>query len=131
MSLFTAAIKRFQEKATQRVSRTRRAVALELFNSVIADTPVRTGRAQGNWQASLDTPVAGTVERLGEHMAKAEAERVTLSAGPDSTIYLSNNLPYIVPLEYGHSQEQAPHGMVRKNMSRIEGILANKASQLP
>lgn len=29
----------------------------------------------------------------------------------DKTIYISNNLPYIVALEFGHSK-QAPNGMV-------------------
>lgn len=100
----------------------RKGVTLELFNSVIKDTPVDTGRAKGNWQSSENKPASTEIERTSESASLAEAQSVALSSKPDSETYLSNNLPYISELEYG-SSKQAPEGMVRKNMARIQSIL--------
>jgi len=38
------------------------------------------------------------------------------------TVYLLNNLPYSVPLEYGHSKK-APQGMVRMTLARFQQIV--------
>jgi nitroimidazol reductase NimA-like FMN-containing flavoprotein (pyridoxamine 5'-phosphate oxidase superfamily) len=38
------------------------------------------------------------------------------------TAYLVNNLPYAVPLEYGHSK-QAPGGMVRITLARFQQVV--------
>lgn len=37
--------------------------------------------------------------------------------------YLTNNLPYAIPIEEGHSTEKAPQGMVRKNVRRINAVM--------
>lgn len=109
---------------------TRRAITLELFNSVITATPVDTGRARGNWQTTNHVPASGALERIdpGGNLAQDEAlQRVGVSE-PDATVWLTNNLPYISRLEYGHSN-QAPEGMVRKNLSRITQILREQAAK--
>lgn len=84
-----------------------------LLSNVIYGTPKDTGAAQGNWQASVGQPKTGTTDRTGADAAVAEMKSVV----PDeagNVVYLSNNLPYIRKLEYGHSQ-QATQGMVRVN----------------
>lgn len=40
------------------------------------------------------------------------------SAKAEDTIYIQNNLPYIVGLEYGRST-QSPQGMVRLTMQEV------------
>ena len=47
------------------------------------------------------------------------------------TAYLVNNLPYAVPLEYGHSS-QAPAGMVRVTIAEFQQIVeaAVRANQV-
>ncbi len=116
---------------TEKVDADRKAITLELFNSVILDTPVDTGRARGNWQTTKNTPAGGQIERLdpGGGQATQEAAEQVLSSISDGTLYLTNNLPYIMPLEYGHSAKQAPTGMVRKNLSRITQILRERANK--
>lgn len=96
------------------VDEVRQAVSVELFSAVVNDTPVDEGRAQGNWQTSTSNPVEGVIDRMGPTAAIEEIERV-VAASFEEDVYLTNNLPYIEPLEFGHS-DQAPAGMVRKNM---------------
>jgi hypothetical protein len=38
--------------------------------------------------------------------------------GVGSVTYMTNNLPYAIPIEYGHSK-QSPAGMVRINVARV------------
>ena len=95
-----------------------RAVTLSLFNGIIRDTPVDTGRARGNWQTTVGAPAGGVIERSGASAAIAEVEANTPKGSGQET-YLANDLPYIEDLEKG-SSKQSPEGMVRRNMDRIE-----------
>lgn len=83
-------------------------------NVAISTTPVDTGRAKGNWIAAIGTPHTDTVDVVGSsagNSAQAQNQstisRWKLGGG---SIYLNNNLPYILPLDNG-SSEQAPNGM--------------------
>jgi hypothetical protein len=106
-------------------------VALEILRLVIFGTPVGNktiwlepgkarvgyvgGRARANWFVGLgqaskfesdetDASGSGTMER-----GKAAIQRST----PGQDIHLCNNLPYIVPLNRGHSH-QAPEGWIER-----------------
>ncbi|WHI52715.1 hypothetical protein P3339_08125 [Microbulbifer sp. MLAF003] len=119
---FSASLKQFNEDALAEADRLYRATNIELFNSVIRDTPVDTGRARGNWQTTVGTPAQSSSLRLDRSGAEAQAEVIQNVSGLDKVNYLINNLPYIQPLEYGHSK-QAPAGMVRRNVLRIKSII--------
>lgn len=126
---FSAELQRARVAIINETDETRQAITIELFNSVILDTPVDTGRARGNWQTTAKTPAKGKIERLDQSGSAITADvvnAVSVSAA-DGTLYLTNNLPYIEPLENGHSGK-APAGMVRKNIARIDQILKEKAS---
>jgi len=56
-----------------------------------------------------------------------QAEVLNLKAG--QVIYLVNNLPYAIPLEYGHSS-QAPGGMVRLTVQKWRPIVDAVAREL-
>lgn len=116
----------YAKKAGASLEETTRAVALELFGSIIKDTPVDTGRARGNWQTSIGAPASGEVDRLGERESLSELGSEAGKFGGGQVIYLSNNLPYIQRLELGWS-DQAPAGMVRKNIARIQQIVRKAA----
>lgn len=74
------------------------------------------GRFRGNWQVSFDTPAQGEIDRIdksgAETLASESAVIRTLKVGMVEAVYFCNNVPYAIPLEFGHST-QAPHGMVR------------------
>lgn len=89
------------------------------------------GRARANWQFAEGEIPAGevdevdprgnsTVARLAGQIAQSRAGGVT---------YIANNLPYILPLEYGHSQ-QAPAGMVRVALTEYQQYIRNAVAQL-
>ena len=124
---FASDMEAYAKKAGASLDETSRAIVLELFGSVIKDTPVDTGRAKGNWQTTIGAPASGTVDRLGESEALADVAQQTASFGAGKVIYLSNNLPYIYRLEYDGWSQQAPGGMLRKNVARIQSIVAKAA----
>lgn len=81
------------------------------------------GRFRSNWQFSTGTPAAGEiedVENAGETLDRIIAGAGDLSAG--EVAYIVNNLPYAVPLEFGHST-QAPSGMVRVTVADFQRIV--------
>lgn len=98
-----------------------RRLALDIQAGLVEDTPVDTGWARANWVPSIGDPFTGLA---GERGAVSEAEQSagtaevvgydTLDSGP---IFLTNNVPYILPLNEGHSQ-QAPLGFVQARIAR-------------
>lgn len=120
---FSGDIGSFVRKATEAHNKITRVATLELFSGIIRATPVDTGRARGNWQASVGAPVAGELEREDKagSAAIADAEKNT-PPGAGQMTYLANNLPYIEDLERG-SSTQAPEGMVRKNVDRVQKMV--------
>lgn len=84
------------------------ATAVSLHSRITLKTPVDTGRARANWFVAEGAPRIATTESV-------TAQKPPSLKG-DSVIYITNSLPYIVPLEYGHSK-QAPAGMVRLSIA--------------
>lgn len=93
-------------------------------NGLVAGKDYVGGRFRGNWQFSIGTPTEGTLYQVdpagGVTLAKLRLQVQELTAG--ETAYIVNNLPYAVPLEYGHSK-QAPGGMVRVTLARFQQIV--------
>lgn len=120
---FSKDIGRFAAKAVQAHGKITRAATLELFSGVIKGTPVKHGRARGNWQTTVGAPAAGELDREDPSGAQAIAEvQQKTPPGAGQVTCLSNNLPYIETLERG-SSTQAPEGMVRKNIDRVQRIV--------
>ncbi|RON43543.1 hypothetical protein BK666_20965 [Pseudomonas frederiksbergensis] len=93
-------------------------------NGLVAGKGYVGGRFRGNWQFSIDTPADGVLDQIDPSgnvsIAVLRAQVQSLTIG--QTAYLVNNLPYAVPLEYGHSK-QAPGGMVRITLARFQQIV--------
>ena len=121
-------------KLPERADQTVRLVALAADRTLVLNTPVDTGRARANWQASLGSPAAGTVDAapgkrgsVAQATAQAQAVIADYKGGPGAAIFLTNNLPYIVPLNNGSSQQQ-PAGFVERAIYKV--IKAAKAARL-
>lgn len=93
-------------------------------NGLVAGKGYVGGRFRGNWQFSIDTPAEGVLDQIdvsgSVSIAVLKAQVQSLTAG--QTAYIVNNLPYSIPLEYGHST-QAPGGMVRITLARFQQIV--------
>ena len=127
---FAADIQRFAVKSEQQVDKTVRAITFALFREVIQRTPVDTGRLKGNWQASVGSPVTGTVTTTDKDGSSTVASMAAAIGGWGSKTYLSNGLPYAHRIEYdGWSHTKAPAGMVRVSFARIQNIVAKAARE--
>lgn len=87
-------------------------LALTLINKVSLRTPVDTGRARANWFLAEGAPRIETTE------STTPEDHNAVSLTGRSVIFITNSLPYIVPLEYGHSK-QAPYGMLRIAIAEV------------
>lgn len=98
-----------------------RGTLLGLTTRIIVRSPVDTGRFRNNWFASFGSPsskTTGSADKSGSKaMAATQAAIGELQAG--QTFYLTNNLPYSLPLEYG-SSKQAPNGMLRISVAEVQ-----------
>lgn len=93
-------------------------------NGLVAGKGYVGGRFRGNWHLSLDVIENITFDEADP--TGREAIAALIAAVGDFTAgqkaYLINNLPYAIPLEYGHST-QAPGGMVRVTLARFQQIV--------
>jgi len=108
---FADDLAKYCQAAGDKIDLVVRKSALELQASMIAKSPVDTGRFKSNWQCGLGGMNPETAATAGSD-ALGRTEAVLQGYKPGRTIWLTNNLPYAKRLENGWSQ-QAPSGMVR------------------
>jgi hypothetical protein len=113
---FSVDLSRFAKKTNSSLNEACRAIKISLFNSIIQDTRVRTGRLKGNWQTSTGSPITSETERLDPSESKATAEVQNKVTGTGTVDYFTNNLPYA-----GVWEEK--DGMMSKNLARISRII--------
>lgn len=124
---FSKQLTAFVSGTKEKIDKTVKGATVVLATNVITETPFDTTAAQGNWQASVGEPKTSILDRKGVDAAIADVmANVPDEAG--SVVYLSNNLPYIQKLEYGHS-DQAPQGMVRVNAVQWPQIVEHEAAK--
>jgi hypothetical protein len=101
-------------------------------NGLVAGKGYIGGRFRANWQFQAGSPASGEVDAVdpsgNKTLSVIRAGIQSLKIG--ETAYLVNNLPYAIPLEYGHSSI-APSGMVGTTVSEfqqivLEAVEANK-----
>lgn len=124
-----------------------RKAAMDCLRLVILGTPVGNktiwmepmkahvgyvgGRARANWFVGIGSGPSRTTEETdasGQH-ALSEGTATIQTAGSGASIHLVNNLPYIVPLNQGHSH-QAPAGFIELAVQRaVAGIQGQRVTQ--
>lgn len=128
---FSLDLAKFGATTMDKADKAFRSICLGIGTGIIDRTPYDTGRARNSWESFLNSASFsaggqpdGAYPESGD-VSKSKLARVTgggmLLAGKDVVFYFGNNLPYIVPLETGHSQ-QAPGGMVRVTISEFPGV---------
>jgi len=122
---FTADLTKYANKTKSEIGTAKRAIVFNVFKQVIQKTPVKTGRAKGNWFVSAGTPSTQVTNKEDKTTkggvgprAQKELEGISINLGLD---FLTNNLPYIEGLEFGRS-DQAPSGMVRTTLRQFASI---------
>ena len=114
----------FKAKVEDRLVEVVQKLGLDLLRRIVLKTPVDTGRARGNWFVTIGSP-SGAVSQgtdPGGQASIARGSAVITGLTKPQAIWISNNLPYIVRLENGHSR-QAPAGMVAVSLAEMSAFL--------
>ncbi|WP_122572169.1 hypothetical protein [Pseudomonas viridiflava] len=93
-------------------------------NGLVAGQDYVGGRFRGNWMLGIGAPDGTTTEEVDPTGSKSTARIVNgvLEFHAGDVAYITNSLPYAIPLEFGHST-QAPGGMVRITVARFQQIV--------
>jgi hypothetical protein len=111
---FKGQIAAFNKKAEKAATMIFRGTALDLFGRIIRRTPVDTGRLRGNWQAGINSPADGG------------GNKAIGVAGIGDSVFITNNLPYAIPIEEG-SSTQAPKGIVAVTVAEFKSVVKQQA----
>lgn len=108
---FKLNVAKFSKATKSTIAEASRAIKISLFNGVIRDTRVDTGRLRGNWQTSTGKPITVTIERFDQsgNTVTAEVLSVVSAFGVD---YITNNLVY-APVWNERD------GIIDKNIARL------------
>lgn len=121
-----ADIEEVKRHQIRQLTRVYRGLVLEGHRRLVLRTPVRTGRARGNWHLTERAPAQGTRFPGGNAaaipFAIAESVAFTRNVKAGDIVYDVNNLPYIEALEQG-SSTQAPSGMVAVTANELQQIV--------
>jgi hypothetical protein len=96
---------------------------IDLFYAIVKRTPVDTGRAKANWFLGFDPN-----QEIGDHDLN-DALEFGYDPNKGVTIWIYNNLEYIIPLEEGWS-DQAPRGMVSLSLVEFNRFLKDAIKKL-
>lgn len=148
----------FARKTLERADALIRAVGIKTFSAVIRDTPVGDpdlwqsswldskgratvafnshlegyvgGRLRANWNCSLGMADTSTTESTNHAGAIPAMMQEVAGADRKKILWLSNSLPYAHRIEYDGHSRQAPQGMVRRNVTRIQKIISGELRKL-
>lgn len=120
---FEIGLRKFtQETLPEDVRKLRNAVALEAHRGVVMMTPVKTGRARGNWSVSTDTNASGydddKRDKVGDPTLAEGAGVVAATEDPWTPLMVHNGVPYIEYLNDGTERITAIR-MVERTVARI------------
>lgn len=139
---FTKQVAGFAKDVMDKAEKTYRGSILEAFAAVVEATPVGQpslwkgkapkgytgGRLRGNWQVSIGSPKGGELERKGGGGPSAEINAMAARVGLEDKAVMTNNLPYAVAVENGHST-QARGGMVKQVVREWNRVVARNAKR--
>ena len=136
---FTESIKAFAKKADDKANRVVRKIIFDVSTAFVLKSPVGDpkywkrpappgyvgGRFRANWQYGpgvINKTVTFNIDKNGgptiQRIVGSVPERVL-----GQVHYITNSLPYAVPLEDGHSWRQAPRGIVAVTVLEFDPIV--------
>ena len=121
---FATQMRAFENLTTDKAEKVFRKTCFEISNEVISNTPVDSGRAKNNWFPDINKFSSETTEATNKQGSINLVSGATNRLQLGTTFTLSNNLPYIVKLEYGWSK-QKPNGFVAITIQKFDTILKN------
>lgn len=136
MSSWERDMRRLRGLTERKITKVYRIVVMETAKDIIMDTPVDEGRLRGNWQMGVNSQPSGQLE-IFDKTGMVTIGHITAILAPVQhyqKLVFCNNLPYAIPIEYGHSRRKAPQGMVRRNtvnwdarVDRVARVVRNES----
>ena len=141
---FNADLEKFAQSIERSVGTVRRRVALDLFERINEKTPVGNvaawksgrappgyvgGRLRASWNMTDGQP-SDEVQPAGQSSYPSKGKITATFSRPYDVTWITNNTPYAERVEFGHSQQQAPAGMVRVSLAEVEAELMSTVSEL-
>ena len=135
---FERKLRSFAKKAEIDVGVVAKRMAFSAFKSIVIKTPVDTGRARSSWnisEGSIDQSVSPEVDKTesrGRGSGKFQqataisAKKLRQLRHVNSrfpVFYITNSLPYIIPLEEGHSSQADKGYMVKRTLVELNEVL--------
>ena len=125
---FADDMERIAERMQQSIETVSQAIVIDLFQGVIENTRVDTGRLRGNWQTSVGAPIRTEIERLdqvpeGSPGGAAYREVAQVVKGAGVINYLTNNLPYA---QIWNERD----GLVDREIARLQRTVEEQARRV-
>ena len=123
---FLADIQRYAKKANLNMNDAVVAINSKITSDIIDATPVDSGRARGNWYATIGnySNEVDLDKKDKSGMSTISKAQKIANGSAGVVFYLTNNLPYIYEIEYhGWSKIKAPKGMVRISIKNMKSAL--------
>jgi HK97 gp10 family phage protein len=100
-------------------------IAEALLEKIVGNTPNHTGRAQGNWNVSIntldtsiDTKISGSTEEMLA-LVRSRFARVKGQIRASDIVYITNSLYYVMYLEHG-TNKMRPFAMVSRSIEEVK-----------
>ncbi len=123
---FKKDLRKLSEKQDINIDVLLKNIVFDVFDGVVSNTPVDTGRARGSWNIGIGAidPKVLPAKKKGARpypLQTAYRRNFGRAAGmnQNTVAYISNSLPYIIYLEEGTS-DQAPAGMVKLTLQELK-----------
>ncbi|WP_313398194.1 hypothetical protein [Stenotrophomonas sp.] len=90
------------------------------------------GRLRANWFVSVGVQNRATTAARDQDGATTINRGVATISSADvmREVYITNSLPYAIPIEYGHSRGQAPQGMVRVTVTEFQTYIQKAIAEV-
>lgn len=129
---FGSDIQAFSRGTSIKLDKVVRKVIIDMTSDIMKMTPVDTGAARSNWfwgASRVDSVDTSQNKRGTPSIQRAADFAEGLKGKAAGTFYLTNNLPYILALEFG-SSKQAPSGMARVVVARWQQIVSGAVNSM-
>lgn len=144
LAIFVLSLDRFAKETERAFAKKMTDTVVAVHEGVLKRTPVDTGQAVANWQVTLDAPYSGVIGPVGPRVPfppgssslplGAEPNRAaataiardsrrsvapSIKANPYRVVWVSNNAPHALALEYGTASGRAPQGMAGVTVAEV------------
>lgn len=109
--------KKLASKVNSNASKFVRKVVLDGMTQLIRQNPVDTGRSKANWGTSVGSIPSEEKDTTAVNIAEQTKGISKYKLG--QTMYLFNNVAYMLALEYG-SSKQAARGWIRNTAEKMQ-----------